>query len=143
MDLGIGGKVALVTAASRGLGRAAALALATEGARVVLSGRDAASLEEARQAVAGIGGEVDILAGDVTDPTEPSRLVQASVDRFGGLDILVANSGGPPPGHALELSDDSLLVAVNANLMQRQRQRQASDAASGDDHFIAGHYHTP
>jgi 3-oxoacyl-[acyl-carrier protein] reductase len=121
MDLGIAGKVALVTAGSRGLGRATALALAGEGVRVMLSGRDASMLAATRSQVEAVGVEVDVRAGDVTDPGEPARLVAATVERFGGLDIVVANAGGPPPGRALDLSDDALDAALNANLMTSVR----------------------
>ena len=121
MDLGIDGKVALVTAGSRGLGRATALALAAEGVRVMLSGRDPDALEQARAAVTDAGGEADVRPGDVTDPTEPSRLAEATVRRFGGLDILVANAGGPPPGRAVDQSDESLEAAINANLLTSVR----------------------
>ena len=116
MDLGIAGKVALVTAGSRGLGRATALALAGEGTRVMLSGRDASSLAATRDEVAARGVDVEVQVGDVTDPGEPARLVSATVERFGGLDILVANAGGPPPGRALDVTDESIDAALNANL---------------------------
>jgi 3-oxoacyl-[acyl-carrier protein] reductase len=116
MDLGIAGKVALVTAGSRGLGRATAMALAGEGVRVMLSGRDPSTLSATRDQMTSLGFDVDSLAGDVTGPEEPRRLVAATVERFGGLDILVANAGGPPPGRALDLSDDAIESAVNANL---------------------------
>jgi len=116
MDLGIADKVALVTAGSRGLGRATALALAGEGVRVMLSGRDATTLEATRSEVATLGVEVGVRAGDVTDPGEPARLVAATVERFGRLDILVANAGGPPPGRALDLTDEAIAAALNANL---------------------------
>jgi 3-oxoacyl-[acyl-carrier protein] reductase len=121
MDLGIDGKVALVTAGSRGLGRATALALAAEGVQVMLSGRDAGSLEQARHAVVAAGGIADILAGDVTDPDEPARLAAATAARFGGLDIVVANAGGPPPGRAIDQSDQALEAALNANLLTSVR----------------------
>ncbi len=121
MDLGIEGKVALVTAGSKGLGRAAAMALAGEGVRVLISGRNEDALEVARRAVVELGGEVATLPGDVTDPAEPARLVETALSRFGGLDILVANAGGPPPGRALDLGDDALWSALNANLMASVR----------------------
>jgi 3-oxoacyl-[acyl-carrier protein] reductase len=116
MDLGIADKVALVTAGSKGLGRATALALAGEGVRVMLSGRDAATLAATRAEVAILGVDVEVRAGDVTDPGEPALLVAATVERFGGLDILVANAGGPPPGRALDLTDEAIDAALNANL---------------------------
>jgi 3-oxoacyl-[acyl-carrier protein] reductase len=121
MDLGIAGKVALVAAGSRGLGRATALALAGEGVQVMLSGRDASTLAATRSLVEAAGVEVDVRAGDITDPGEPARLVSATVERFGGLDIVVANAGGPPPGRALDLSDEALDAALNANLMTSVR----------------------
>ena len=116
MELGIAGKVALVTAGSRGLGRATALALAGEGTRVMLSGRDASSLAATRDEVAAVGVDVEVRTGDVTDPGEPALLVAATVERFGGLDILVANAGGPPTGRALDLTDEAIDAALNANL---------------------------
>jgi len=117
MDLGITGKVALVTAGSRGLGRATALALAGEGVRVMVSGRDAEALERVRTDLVDIGVDAAVHAGDVTVPGAPARLVAATVERFGSLDILVANAGGPPPGRAIDLSDEALESALNANLL--------------------------
>jgi 3-oxoacyl-[acyl-carrier protein] reductase len=123
MDLGLQGKVALVTASSRGLGRASSLALSQEGAKVVLCARDETALAEA---AAAMPGETLPIAADVTDPATPRRLVDAAVDRFGGLDILVANAGGPPPARALEVDDDALLAAVQANLLTSIRLVQAA-----------------
>ncbi len=118
MELGLEGKVALVTASSKGLGRASALALSQEGARVVLCGRREQDLEEA---AAAMPGEVLAVAADVTDPATPARLVAATVERFGALHVLVANAGGPPFGRALEVDDDALLAALNANLLTSVR----------------------
>jgi 3-oxoacyl-[acyl-carrier protein] reductase len=64
-----------------------------------------------------MGVEAQFLPGDVTDPGEPARLVAATVERFGGLDILVANAGGPSPGRAVDVSDGALVAAINANLL--------------------------
>jgi 3-oxoacyl-[acyl-carrier protein] reductase len=117
MDLGIAGKTALVTAASKGLGRASALALAAEGANVVICARGADALSETEAAIKATGAEVLALVEDVTAPDAPARLVGAATERFGALDILVANAGGPPPGRALEVDDQALAAAVNANLL--------------------------
>ncbi len=114
MDLGIEGKVALVTAASKGLGRGAALALSREGARVALCARDP---ERLSATAAELPGEVLAIPADVTEPGTPARLVIATVERFGSLDILVANAGGPPQARALDVVDDDLLAALNANLI--------------------------
>jgi 3-oxoacyl-[acyl-carrier protein] reductase len=114
MELGLEGKVALVTAASKGLGRASAQALVEEGAYVAINSRDP---ERVRAAADEMGQDVLALPDDVTDPDAPRRLVGATVERFGGLDILVANAGGPPRGKAIHVDDDSLLAAINANLL--------------------------
>jgi len=115
MDLGISGKVALVTAASKGLGRAAAAALRAEGAQVAICARGKEALDAAVDELGG-AGEVLGMVADVTVAAAPSRLVAATVERFGRLDILVANAGGPPPGRALDVNDEQISAAVNANL---------------------------
>jgi len=117
VDLGIAGKTALVTASSKGLGRASAEALAAEGARVTICARGAAALADAEQSLVKSGAEVLAIQADVTEPATPARLVDETVARFGGLDILVANAGGPPPGRSLEVDDAALLAALNANLL--------------------------
>jgi 3-oxoacyl-[acyl-carrier protein] reductase len=114
MDLGLEGKVALVTAASKGLGRASAQALVEEGAKVAINSRDP---ERVRTAAAEMGPEVLALPDDVTDPDAPRRLVGATVERFGRLDVLVANAGGPPKGRAIDVGDEALEAAINANLL--------------------------
>ena len=126
MDLGIAGRVAVVTAASRGLGRGCAEALAAEGARIVLSARGTDSLEQARREMEGAGAEVATVAADVTDPDVPARLVDTALDRFGRLDVVVANAGGPPPGRALEVDDEAMRAAVEANLLASVRLVRAA-----------------
>jgi 3-oxoacyl-[acyl-carrier protein] reductase len=123
MDLGIGGKTALVTAASKGLGLGTARALAAEGCNVAINARDGERLETV---AAELHGPALALAGDVTDPATPARLVDATVERFGGLDILVANAGGPPPARALDLDDDAILAAVQANMLASIRLVRAA-----------------
>lgn len=116
MDLGIAGKVALVTASSKGLGRASAVALGEEGCRVVICARGEEALASAAEAVSATGAEVLAIVDDVTDPEAPARLVASTVEEFGGIDILVGNAGGPPPGRALDITDEGIEAAVNANL---------------------------
>jgi len=120
MDLGIDGKVALVTAASKGLGLASALALADEGAKITVCARGRDALAAAERELA---ARTDVLAveADVTDPETPRRLVEATLARFGSLDILVGNAGGPPPGRSLEVDDAGILAAINANLLSSVR----------------------
>ena len=103
MDLGIEGRTALVTGASRGLGLAISQVLAREGARVALSSRSRERLEEA---AATIGGETALFVADSAD-LEQMRALPAAVEReLGAVDILVTNTGGPPPGGALDHSPE-------------------------------------
>ncbi|MDQ3641618.1 MAG: SDR family oxidoreductase [Actinomycetota bacterium] len=120
MDLGVSGRVALVTAASKGLGRASAVALAQEGAKVVICARGAEALADAESEL-GSCTEVLAVQADVTDPAVPAQLVAASLERFGRLDIVVANAGGPPAGRSLDVDDAQLEAAVNANLLTSVR----------------------
>jgi 3-oxoacyl-[acyl-carrier protein] reductase len=126
MDLGISGKTALVTAASKGLGLATALALAAEGVKLTICARGEDTLLAAEQQIVDAGGQVMAIAADVTEPGAPDQLVEAAADRYGGLDILVANAGGPPPGRALEVDDAALERAVNANLLTSVRLVRAA-----------------
>jgi len=126
VDLGIEGRVALVTASSRGLGRASALALAAEGVRLVVNARGSESLDEAEQQLRATGAEVFGVVADIADPEVPERLVSATVERFGRIDIVVANAGGPPPGRALEVDDDAIRAAVEANLLSAVRLVRAA-----------------
>ena len=123
MDLGIDGKVALVTAASKGLGRGTAAALVAEGCRVAICARDP---ERLGATATELPGEILALPADVTEPAAPQRLVDATVERFGRLDILVANAGGPPRARALDVTDDGMIDAVNANMLASIRLVQAS-----------------
>ncbi|MHB8681149.1 MAG: SDR family oxidoreductase [Acidimicrobiales bacterium] len=126
MELGIAGRVALVTASSSGLGRASAEALAAEGAKVVISARGEQRLRQVEQVLQAAGAEVLAVVGDVTEPGFPDRLVAETVARFGGLDILVANAGGPPAARALELDDDAIRAALEANLLASVRLVRAA-----------------
>jgi 3-oxoacyl-[acyl-carrier protein] reductase len=126
VDLGIAGKVALVTASSKGLGRGTALALAGEGVKVGICARGEDALRETERLIKEQGGEVLALVADVTDPAEPARLVDAVAAHFGGLDILVPNAGGPRPERALALPDEEILAAVNANLVTSVRLVRAA-----------------
>jgi 3-oxoacyl-[acyl-carrier protein] reductase len=94
VDLGLEGRCALVTAASKGLGRACAEALVAEGAKVFVASRDAAAIEAAGRAIGAAGWQ----AADVGKAEDIERLVEAAVAKLGGLDVLVVNAGGPPPG---------------------------------------------
>ncbi len=99
MDLGIRGRVALITGASDGLGLAAARALAGEGAEIAIAARRPEKLRTAAETIcAATGAEVLALAADVTDRNEAMRLVKEVASRLGPIEILVANAAGPRPG---------------------------------------------
>ena len=105
MDLGLADRVFILTGASRGLGFATAQALAADGARVVISARDA---DRVGEAVAALGGPDHALGvtADLADPSTPRELVHAAQERFGRLDGALISVGGPTPGTAAALSDD-------------------------------------
>src|SRR6266542_1286757 len=99
MDFGLQEKVALVAAASRGLGRAVAEELAAEGASLVICSRKQETIDRvAREIGAATGAEVLGVAADVSNPDDVLRLVNSGIERFGRIDILVTNAGGPPAG---------------------------------------------
>jgi 3-oxoacyl-[acyl-carrier protein] reductase len=122
MDLGLNGRVALVAAASRGLGKAVATALSEEGARVAMFSRRQEAIEAAAAEVRRrTGGELLPLAADVNRLEELEQVVRATVERFGRLDILVNNAGGPSPGTFDTLSEEQWQQAVNLTLMSAVR----------------------
>ena len=138
MDLGLKNKRALVTGSSRGLGYAAALALAKEGCKVAINGRDEAKIKAVAEKVyKETGTQVIGLAGDVSQIDVPEKLIQQTVDAFGGLDILITNAGGPPPGSIDSLDEAAWQKGVDLSLMSHVRLIKAalpylrkSDAAS-------------
>jgi 3-oxoacyl-[acyl-carrier protein] reductase len=99
MDLGLRGKIALVAASSKGLGRAVAEELAAEGANLVMCARGKETLDQTADAIRQkTGVKVVAVPADVSDPKDAARLVKAAFDEFGRVDVLVNNSGGPPSG---------------------------------------------
>jgi 3-oxoacyl-[acyl-carrier protein] reductase len=107
VDLGLQGKVAIIGASSKGLGKASALALAREGARVCLCARTLAELQAAAAEISGeTGAEVLTVQADLATAAGVDSVVDAAVARFGTVDVLVANSGGPALGSFGDFSDD-------------------------------------
>jgi 3-oxoacyl-[acyl-carrier protein] reductase len=104
MDLGLSDKVAMVTAASKGLGKAAALQFAREGARVAICARSQALDSTAAKITEETGTEVLAMRADVTRQEDIDAFVQATLEKFGVIDILILNAGGPPPGTFLSLT---------------------------------------
>ncbi len=126
MDLGLTDKVVLVAASSAGIGKAAALGFAREGASVAICGRDAARLEAARAELAAVA-RVEPLAvpADVTEPDDVARLVETVVQRFGTVHVLVNNAAGPKPGKFDALSDADWDAAHRLTLMSAVRLTRA------------------
>lgn len=121
MDLGLKGQVALVTAASKGLGKAAALELAREGARIILCARSE-QLEKTAQVIRQeTGAEVLAVRCDVTRPEEIDALVKAGLERFGQIDVLIINAGGPPPGNFMNFKPEDWEKAIQLTLMSAVR----------------------
>jgi 3-oxoacyl-[acyl-carrier protein] reductase len=118
MDLGIKEKVALVAASSQGLGRAVAGELAAEGSKVIMCARGEEALQAACKAIAErTGADVLGLAGDLSVGADIERIVDAGLERFGRIDILVTNSGGPPAGIFENLGRENWDDAVRGLLM--------------------------
>ena len=117
MDLGLKGKTALVAASSRGLGRAVADELAKEGANLLICARTVAPLEETGQWIHdATGAEVVAVPADLTDPADIDRLMETALSDFEKIDILVTNTGGPPPGPFESHSVEAWNTAVEQNL---------------------------
>ncbi len=114
MDLGIEGRRAAVAAASGGLGLASAAALAAEGASVAICGRDQGRIDEA---AANVGHGCVGLVCDVAGAKGASSFVAAATEALGGIDILVTNAGGPPPGNFASTDVDAYPAALDLNLM--------------------------
>ncbi|MEW6207683.1 MAG: SDR family oxidoreductase [Acidobacteriota bacterium] len=118
MDFGLKGRAAIVAAASTGLGLATALELALEGARVVITARNEETLQSAaREIRSAADAEVTAIAGDVTSDEHVRRLVAETKERFGRLDIVVANAGGPPAGFLDDFEAKDYRQALELNLM--------------------------
>ena len=126
MDLGLSGKVALVAASSKGLGKASAMSLAREGARVVICARTEASIEAAAAEIrTQTGAEVLAVPADLSGAEGITAVVEATAERFGGIDILVNNSGGPALGKFADFDDDDWRRAfevVTLNFVRFVRQ---------------------
>ncbi|MEP7000959.1 MAG: SDR family oxidoreductase [bacterium] len=118
MDLGLGGKIALVAAASRGLGRAVAEELAREGAHLVICARGAEVLRDTAESIrAATGSRVVDVVADLSLPADVARVAERALSEFGRVDVLVTNGGGPPAGPFESHSADAWQAAVRQNLM--------------------------
>ena len=121
MDLKLAGKVVLITGSSRGIGLATAKAFVAEGCRIMLSARSAVQLRDAEAALRGAGAAVAAHAGDVGNPADAARLIDATAAAYGGIDVLVNNVGGGGGAHVADSSDDDWRGALERNLIQTVR----------------------
>jgi 3-oxoacyl-[acyl-carrier protein] reductase len=117
MDLGLADKVVLITAASKGLGKAAAIEFARQGARVAICARSEQLEVTADEIRSQTGTQVLAVRADLTKPADIESLVGATLNRFRQIDILIINAGGPPPGNFLDLKPEEWQAAVNLTLM--------------------------
>ena len=118
MNLGLKNKVAIVTAASQGLGKASALALAQEGATVIICSRRQKEIAESAEEIQkSTGSTVVPIVADVTKPDDIKRLILQTKQRFGTIHVLVNNAGGPPTGTISSLTDDDWRKGHELTLM--------------------------
>lgn len=122
MDLQLKNSVAIVMAASKGLGAGTARVFAQEGARVVMSARDEVTLRATAERIsAETGAETYPIAADATKPDDIARLFEAAMSRYGRIDALVVNAGGPPVGTFMSFDDAAWMAAVEGTFMNAVR----------------------
>ncbi|WP_335936031.1 SDR family oxidoreductase [Streptomyces sp. PTD5-9] len=144
MDLGLKDRVYIVTGASRGLGNATARALAGDGARVIITGRDEKRVEAA---AAELGPDAVGLAADNADPAAAQRLVDTALERFGRLDGILISVGGPAPGLLADNTDEQWQSAFESVFLGAVRLARAAAASLGEGGVIgfvlSGSVHEP
>ncbi|MEU3652397.1 SDR family oxidoreductase [Streptomyces sp. NPDC032161] len=144
MDLGLKDRVYIVTGASRGLGNATARALAEDGARVIITGRDERRVEAA---AAELGPDAVGVVADNADPSSAQRLVDGAHERFGRLDGILISVGGPAPGFAADNTDEQWRSAFESVFLGAVRLARAAAASLGEGGVIgfvlSGSVHEP
>ena len=135
MDLGLKGRVAAVSAASKGLGKASAVALAAEGCDVAICARGVDALSATTREIEALGVRVHAIACDLVQPGACERFIDGAAAAFGRLDVVVTNVGGPPSGPALQFTDEDYRRILEQNLMVAVRL-----ARTAIPHFRAGGY---
>ena len=124
MNLDIKGKVAIIGGSSKGLGKACAVALAKEGVNVVLCARNEEALQKTKAEIELFDVEVLSIAADMASAEDNQRVIEETIRKFGRIDILVNNSGGPKPGTFRDVSPDDLDDAYNSVLKYNIRMIQ-------------------
>src|SRR2546430_16387660 len=139
VDLGIRGKVALVAAASQGLGRATAMAFAREGCKVAICARNAGPLNAAAKAIrTETNAEVVAIPADVMRADGVTSFVDGAIRAFGGIDILVPNAGGPPAGGLETLTEVQWAEGWELTFLSTGRLLRSSFPSMGSRHAAAG-----
>ena len=145
MDFGLEGKTTIVTAASGGLGIAIAEAIAAEGARVIISARDAGKLHKAAKTIADkTGADVHGVVADMVDAEAVTKMIAETDQTYGGIDVLVANSGGAATAPFAEMTDDDWRAAMEVKVLAQIRcaregfNRMVARGCGGRILFIAG-----
>lgn len=113
MELGLRNKVAIIGGSSKGIGKGCAISLAKEGVKVVLCARNKQSLDQAAQEIETFGGEYLTLKVDMNSPTDNLKIIEKTIEKFGRIDILVNNSGGPKPGTFFDFNEQDWDEAYN------------------------------
>jgi 3-oxoacyl-[acyl-carrier protein] reductase len=126
MDLGLKDRVALVTGASRGIGKRIALALAAEGAKLCICGRTEETLKEARAEIEALGAAAEVAVQDVTTPEGAEAVVAVARERFGGVDILINNVGGSKWTPFVEIADQEWDDIINLSFLSAVRVTRAA-----------------
>jgi len=122
MDLGLRDKIAIVAASTKGLGKATAIALAGEGAEVVINGRHKQNIRDALDEINSRTGKTPLAVQcDLTQPEDVERLFDEAIKHYGTVHVLVANAGGPPAGSFDDFNDEQWLKAVDLSLMSAVR----------------------
>jgi len=122
MDLGLKGKVALVASSSQGMGRAIALGFAREGVKVSICARGEAGIQEAAESIRReTGTEVFPMAADMTRSEDIKNFVAKTAEKFGRIDIVLTNAGGPPPGEFIKFTDDDWEKAFELSFLSTLR----------------------
>lgn len=122
MDLGLKDKVALVAASSQGLGKAVAMAMAKEGAKVVICSRNQVRLNSAQEEIQkAVNSRITAIQADLTNKEDIKSLVSQTVSDFGSIDILVNNAGGPPAGFFGDMTDETWFAGIELTLMSSVR----------------------
>ena len=136
MDMGLTGRSAIVTGGSKGMGKAIALKLASEGVRICLVARNENDLEKATSELFAITDmEILAISGDVSDPALAGKVCDAVASKWGQTDILINNAGGPPMGSFLDHDNEDWMAALQLNLLSTVRFTKAVSPAMKNQHW--------